>query len=611
MMKNRNSCLPLWIILVSLTFILVSIPVQEVYAAAPTVIVAAGSQTLTDTTVRVCFDETNVDAGTVDDADFLVDLAAVTHVNNGVDAACGGDVSVTLTLVAGTFATGATPAVRLVDTSGITHGGLNIQNGEVNIVAADGLDPIFSGVLPTASSSINSVTAASDVSYTISEAIASGTIIITNTGGTAGGGGTCTLRGTALNTGAHNNFELTNTADTCTAAITLNDGGIYTFAFDGTDAATNTATTVSRTLVTFDTTAPTFTARTTSTTTTTTVTFDEAINGGNFVAGDWNVVGVAATGIAPSGAAGGETSIVLTHTTIGVDDSPSVQYTAGNLADSAGNVVVGNTVTAADGNPAREGGGSGSGSHTAPSFTTGFSEDELPFLLNGNEIDVSNFVNEVGVTTIKTGEATNLSLLLSDDDGVVYVGLYTNLRDSERQRHQSDTIIEWRNNEGLSVIDPHGYFEDASVIVSDKDNKKEFSFDITFANAMEKSDLIVYVWDIRRNSFQTSILDMWEVIDNPKPSHVTEPEITTDVSEPSKDTSESIPLINISVVLDNWAGYSESTSSDSEMLQSIGLEGEHIPSWVKKLGGWVHKGLIDDVDFINAIKNLYSRGLVY
>jgi len=261
--------------------------------------------------------------------------------------------------------------------------------------------------------------------------------------------------------------------------------------------------------------------------------------------------------------------------------------------------------------PVVSGGGSGSGSQTAPSFTTGFSEDELPFLLNGNEIDVSNFVNEVGVTTIKTGEATNLSLLLSDDDGVIYVGLYTNLRDSERQRHQSDTIIEWRNNDGLSVIDPHGYFEDASVIVSDKGNKKEFSFDITFANAMEKSDLIVYVWDIRRNAFQTTILDMWEVIDSPKPSHVTEPEITTDVSEPSKDTSESIPPTNISVVMDNWAGYSESTSSDSEMLQSIGLEGEYIPSWVKKLGEWVHKGLIDDADFINAIKNLHSRGLVY
>ncbi len=475
--------------------------------------------------------------------------------------------------------------------------------------------PIFSSVSPSNSTSINSITSSSDVSYTLSETVASGTITMTRTGGTADGSSprTCTLTGTALNSGAHNNFDMSNTTNGCTVAQSLVDGAIYTFVFNATDPAGNAATTVSRTSVTFDTTAPTFTAST-ATTTTTTITFNESINGGNFVAGDWLVAGVAATGISPSGAASGQTSMILTHAAIGVDDTPSIQYTPGNLADSAGNLVAGNTITASDGNPSvvpsTSGGGSGNGNNNPPSFTRGFSEGESPFMINGQEIDILNFEKKVDVTTLKTGETTNLTLLFYDDDQIDYVGLYTNLRGHERERHQSDTIIEWRSNDGLSRIDPHGYFEDVKVVVSDKGNKNEFSFDITFANVMEKSDLIVYVWDVKRNSFQTSFLDMWQVIESPESSLIVEPEVSTDAAEISTDVSEPTLSPNLSVIIDQWAGYLENTSSDSEMLQSIGLDGEHIPSWTKKLGGWVNEGLIDKADLINALKNLHKRGIV-
>ena len=139
--RRKQSTFPLIIIFLGL--IVISMPLQEVYAVAPAVLVAAGSQTLTTTTVRVCFNEANIDFGTTDDADFLVDLAAVTHVDVNNDANCAGNDSVTLTLVAGAFATDATPTIRLVTNSGVTHGGLNAQNAQLEITAADGLAPTF------------------------------------------------------------------------------------------------------------------------------------------------------------------------------------------------------------------------------------------------------------------------------------------------------------------------------------------------------------------------------------------------------------------------------------------------------------------------------------
>lgn len=493
-----------------------------------------------------------------------------------------------------------------------------INNGTAGLISSglsfivDTIGPILTITTPTSSSSINDVNStASDITWSTNEALSKGNFTITRTGGTADGGSprTCILTGTALNTGAHNNFQLNNTANSCVSDVSaaLVNGAIYTFSFNATDLAGNEGAIITRTGVTFDTSAPTFIASTT-TTITTTVTFNEAINGGSFVAGDWKVAGVAATGIAPSGAASGQTSVVLTHAAIGVNDTPSIQYTPGNLADSAGNTVIGATITATDG--IANTGGSGGGNNQPPSFTKGFSEDESPLTFNGQEIDVSNFENKVDVTTLKTGETTNLTLLFYDDDNIDYVGLYTNLRDSERQRHQSDTIIEWRSNGGLSVTDPHGYFEDAKVIISDKGNKNEFSFDITFANRLEKSDLIVYVWDEKRNSVQTRILDFWQVIESPKSSLITEPESITDVAETNASISEPALSPTLKVVIDSWAGYSKSTASDSEMLQSIGLDGKYIPSWAKELGEWVNKGLIDEVDFINAIKNLHERRIV-
>ncbi|WP_252946619.1 Calx-beta domain-containing protein [Roseivirga pacifica] len=113
----------------------------------------------------------------------------------------------------------------------------------------DGTAPAFSSVSPSSSSAVNTA----NVGYTLSEAIASGTVTFTRTSGTTDGSSphVVTLTGSELNAGARASAALTN-------APTLVSGTIYTISFDGQDAAGNSATTVNITNVTFDNTAPIF-----------------------------------------------------------------------------------------------------------------------------------------------------------------------------------------------------------------------------------------------------------------------------------------------------------------------------------------------------------------
>ncbi|MDD4989348.1 MAG: Ig-like domain-containing protein, partial [Candidatus Pacebacteria bacterium] len=125
-------------------------------------------------------------------------------------------------------------------------------------VTFDKTAPVLSSVTPASSATINNVTSSSSISFTTSEALGSGSITITRTGGTADGvTHTCVLKGTALNSGAHT-INLSDTTNSCTSDVSsLVSGAIYTFVFAGSDAAGNAATSVTRTGITFDITAPT------------------------------------------------------------------------------------------------------------------------------------------------------------------------------------------------------------------------------------------------------------------------------------------------------------------------------------------------------------------
>jgi len=145
---------------------------------------------------------------------------------------------------------------NVCDTNNYCHTGLTMPSTNISDgsdITIDTTAPILSSVLPADSSYINSVTTSSDISYTLSESLESGTIEIERTSGPADVGSphTCVLNGADLSSGAHDNFDTTNCSG---GAITLVDGAVYTFRFDGTDPAGNDASQIIRTGVTFETT---------------------------------------------------------------------------------------------------------------------------------------------------------------------------------------------------------------------------------------------------------------------------------------------------------------------------------------------------------------------
>jgi hypothetical protein len=155
----------------------------------------------------------------------------------------------------------AIPASDTTDASSTAISNASLASLSGLTLKTDQTAPVFSAVAPITDAYINNTSNASDVSYTLSEKLASGSITITHTGGSADPASPhlCALVGTALNAGTRANFDLTDTTNGCAVAHSLVDGGVYTFAFNGTDAAGNAASTVTRANVAFDTTAPTVT----------------------------------------------------------------------------------------------------------------------------------------------------------------------------------------------------------------------------------------------------------------------------------------------------------------------------------------------------------------
>jgi len=194
-------------------------------------------------TFRVNFSESVIN---VDAADFTKTLAGSITAGAVSVTGSGNTYDVTVASVAGN----GTVRVDVLSSATITDGvgnayASNFTSGQVYTV--DQVAPVFSATAPASGSTVVNA----NVSYTLSEALASGTITWTRTGGTADGTvHTQTLTGTELAAGAHTNITLTNNP-------TLVSGAIYNVAFAGTDAAGNAAAVVTSTSVTFDNGSPT------------------------------------------------------------------------------------------------------------------------------------------------------------------------------------------------------------------------------------------------------------------------------------------------------------------------------------------------------------------
>jgi len=94
------------------------------------------------------------------------------------------------------------------------------------------------------------------------------------------------------------------------------------------------------------------------------------------------------------------------------------------------------------------------------------------------------------------------------------VEICLNKQTSNNQICNSDTKIIWDKNESdLEIVDPNGLISDASLDISEiNSHVATFDYDVTFASAMDTSDVQIYAWDTTRNALTFTIYDALTVI---------------------------------------------------------------------------------------------------
>jgi len=247
---------------------------------------------------------------------------------------------------------------------------------------------------------------------------------------------------------------------------------------------------------------------------------------------------------------------------------------------------------------------------------------DYPMTINDKGFVLGQFSNTIETQTIKTGSTAVIKFILYESTKIQHASLYLNLVGANNQVHQSDTQLLFNDGLDLQKKDPNGLISEATVTINDIDeNKKEAVFEITFANEMETSDLIIRSWDPYFNSRDTIILDAIQVV----PEIVEESPIPI-YEEPVIEElkSQSIPIW----VKNNAAWWSEQQIGDNDFVSGIeylikngiisvpgvevstGSSSTEIPDWIQNNAGWWADSLISDEDFVEGIQWLITDGVI-
>jgi hypothetical protein len=175
-----------------------------------------------------------------------------------------------------------------------------------------------------------------------------------------------------------------------------------------------------------------------------------------------------------------------------------------------------------------------------------------------------------------------------------------------------DGTVSWSENFPTVVT---GEITDDNYFMKNDNNVLQYfmmPFTFTMSNSMEESAIIAKVYDNSGNRLHVTLPVTLEIIQKETSLISDAEEIATldkgdVIVTPSKDK---IPLLNEPVlltVLSQWSGYSQEESTDTELLASLGLQGESLPAWTKNLGEWVIQEKLDVSELIMAINYVNNQ----
>ena len=319
------------------------------------------------------------------------------------------------------------------------------------------------------------------------------------------------------------------------------------------------------------------------------------------------------------------------------------------LVDDTGGLTVGAGVTDRAGNPfaapggyllfdgqrPQEGGNvEGSGKGSAPSFSSSNSASPVtmtPISINGKHFnfiqsgslvpigklpvkeEISKDKKEVKPITnsIEVGQLTQLKFVTFTNRGpdhIQHVAIYTNMKGSSI-KPGSDTVgIIFEKGKELKIIDDKNILSKAEIKVSGEGNRVEIEVNVVFQKDMPTSDLVLRMWDVKRFPLYAHIEDAWKVVGDQEMEGDSENEDTSTILN-SKIPVTEIQKEETIIAIKKWAGFDVESLTDSQLLETIGIQGEQLPQWLKKPAKWMVNEQVSFDEFIAAtifLNNLSS-----
>ena len=224
--------------------------------------------------------------------------------------------------------------------------------------------------------------------------------------------------------------------------------------------------------------------------------------------------------------------------------------------------------------------------------------------------------NSMPTAVVETGTEMSFRVVLYEKggiDAIEHITLYTNVHASNSRVSDSDTYLRYNKGE-VTLTDPNGIFSKGNISFVQRDvSLVEVVFELTAEKTMELSDILIRTWDDKRNSVDAKFVDAIEIV--PATQQTTEivsgNDHTVEFGGTISEENEGEPPFDMKIISD-WGGFSNNAISDSEMLSLLDIEGEQVPSWMKKskIAQWVLDGKVTQEELVNAMKYLEKIGVL-
>jgi len=212
-------------------------------------------------------------------------------------------------------------------------------------------------------------------------------------------------------------------------------------------------------------------------------------------------------------------------------------------------------------------------------------------------------------TIFETGKEIDFEFEFYENSGtgIEHFELVTKIPE-HKTIYDSELWIEYNKGQKTIINNPEGLWSSASISVKGDGLNPKVTVSMVFDKPMDTSDLILRVWDAKRNSIDIEFENVIKVIESPASEIIVTPELKID-PEPELEIDPE-PIFSWER-FDEWAGYSESDLTDEEFLKHLEIDGDNIPVWIKQNNAkWVKQGLISQDELVIALENLKNRGII-